>query len=55
MITTQKVWRVDWNITGTILASSGDDGTVRLWKAKYADEWKSFSVITGDEKETIDP
>ena len=27
-----QVWRVSWNITGTILASSGDDGTVRLWK-----------------------
>eukprot|EP01048_Picozoa_sp_COSAG05_P013717 COSAG05_NODE_1486_length_4730_cov_147.028288_3_plen_128_part_00 len=27
-----EVWRVRWNITGTVLASSGDDGHVRLWK-----------------------
>lgn len=26
------VWRVSWNITGTTLASSGDDGFVRLLK-----------------------
>lgn len=27
-----EVWRVEWNVTGTILSSSGDDGKVRLWK-----------------------
>lgn len=29
------VWRVCWNITGTILASSGDDGCVRMFKSKF--------------------
>ena len=27
-----QVWRLSWNVTGTILCSSGDDGFVRLWK-----------------------
>lgn len=29
------VWRVSWNLTGTILSSSGDDGCVRMWKCKF--------------------
>jgi len=32
--TTLQVWRVAWNVTGTVLASSGDDGCVRLWKGR---------------------
>lgn len=30
------VWRVTWNITGTMLASTGDDGCVRMWKSMSA-------------------
>jgi len=41
------VWRAEWNITGTILATSGDDGAVRLFKTDLSNEWKCFSVITG--------
>jgi nucleoporin SEH1 len=26
-----EVWRVQWNLTGTVLATSGDDGAVRCW------------------------
>lgn len=28
------VWRICWNVTGTMLASTGDDGVVRMWKSK---------------------
>ncbi|KAN0004365.1 hypothetical protein ACTFIZ_010518 [Dictyostelium cf. discoideum] len=44
-----EVWRVEWNITGTILASSGDDGNVCLWKCNMNGEWKLFSLISGEE------
>ncbi|KAF9362219.1 epoxide hydrolase, soluble (sEH) [Mortierella sp. NVP85] len=44
-----EVWRVEWNITGTILSSSGDDGKVRLWKATYTGDWKCMGVVSADE------
>ncbi|XP_071444251.1 nucleoporin SEH1 isoform X1 [Hetaerina americana] len=47
------VWRVCWNVTGTILASSGDDGCVRLWKANYMDNWKCVGVLKGDGTQKI--
>lgn len=40
-----QVWRLSWNVTGTVLASSGDDGCVCLWKANYLDNWKCMSVL----------
>jgi len=46
-----EVWRVEWNVTGTILASSGDDGVIRLFKTNFKNEWKSFSVIRGERDE----
>lgn len=33
-----EVWRVEWNISGTVLATSGDDGTVKLYKRRMADD-----------------
>ncbi|KJE93357.1 nucleoporin Seh1 [Capsaspora owczarzaki ATCC 30864] len=43
-----EVWRVEWNVTGTILASSSDDGTVQLYKlGMQPDEWRRISVVNG--------
>lgn len=27
-----EVWRCEWNVSGTVVSSSGDDGRIRLWK-----------------------
>ncbi|KAI8924044.1 WD40-repeat-containing domain protein [Entophlyctis helioformis] len=40
-----EVWRVEWNVTGTILSSSGDDGHVRLWKASVLNKWRLFGYV----------
>lgn len=41
-------WRCQWNVTGTVLASSGDCGVVRLWKSDFQGQWKCVSEIVGD-------
>ncbi|KAH7583766.1 Nucleoporin SEH1 [Nakaseomyces glabratus] len=41
-----EVWSVSWNLTGTILSSTGEDGKVRLWKSTYSNEYKCMSIIT---------
>ncbi|XP_039260612.1 nucleoporin SEH1-like [Styela clava] len=40
-----KVWRVSWNVLGTVLSSSGDDGKVHLWKANYLDNWRKVGTL----------
>jgi nucleoporin SEH1 len=42
------VWRVEWNVTGTVLSSSGDDGKIRLWKSSFLEEWRCITVVTAD-------
>jgi nucleoporin SEH1 len=34
-----QVWRVAWNATGTILATSGDDGALSLWRKNFNGQW----------------
>lgn len=33
------VWRTAWNVTGTMLASTGDDGYVRMWRGMSRVGW----------------
>lgn len=40
-----QVWRLSWNVLGTVLSSAGDDGCVKLWKGNYMDEWKCICTL----------
>ncbi|KAJ6470271.1 WD40-repeat-containing domain protein [Mycena vitilis] len=49
------VGRVEWNITGTVLSSAGNDGRIRLWKATSGNVWRpagSIGVEQSDEHDT---
>jgi nucleoporin SEH1 len=43
--TKDEVWRCSWNVTGTVLASSGDGGVVELWKSDFKGNWKCVSKV----------
>jgi nucleoporin SEH1 len=44
-----EVWRVQWNITGTMLASSSDDGHVRLYKPNLQNKWVPILEVNENE------
>ncbi|KAI6045292.1 WD40-repeat-containing domain protein [Pisolithus marmoratus] len=48
------VGRVEWNITGTILSSAGNDGRVRLWKATIGGVWRPAGSIGVEQTEEED-
>lgn len=37
---------VDWNVIGTVLSSSSDDGKVIVWKSSYTGLWSNHSTYT---------
>ena len=45
---TVSAWRCQWNVTGTVLASSGDAGTVQLYKSNSDGVYEVVSKIQGD-------
>eukprot|EP00871_Galdieria_phlegrea_P005133 jgi/Galph1/5620/GphlegSOOS_G4258.1 len=49
----QKISRLQWNVVGSILASSGEDSEIRLWKAVPSDLkiWNCFDTVHADEQE----
>ncbi|TFK49301.1 WD40 repeat-like protein [Heliocybe sulcata] len=45
------VGRVEWNITGTVLSSAGNDGRVRLWKATIGNVWRAAGHLSVEQAE----
>eukprot|EP00667_Euglena_gracilis_P018590 EG_transcript_19765 len=41
-----EVARLQWNVTGTTLASSGDDGHIRLWRQTTGGVWDQVEVLS---------
>ena len=39
----QQVWRVSWNVSGSLLASTADDGCTRVWKSDYNMQWQQIA------------
>ncbi|KAL8799367.1 MAG: hypothetical protein Q9182_005939 [Xanthomendoza sp. 2 TL-2023] len=39
------VWRVSWSLTGNVLAVSGGDNKVSLWKENLKGEWECVKMI----------
>ena len=40
-----NAWRCQWNVTGTVLALSGDGGVVQLWKADSDGQFQCVSTV----------
>jgi WD40 repeat protein len=43
------VQRVSWNVTGTVLSSSGDDGRIRIWKEDHLGIWKQQVALSAEQ------
>ncbi|KAK4166357.1 WD40-repeat-containing domain protein [Cladorrhinum sp. PSN259] len=39
------IWRVSWSLSGNVLAASGSDNKVTLWKENLKGEWENVKTI----------
>lgn len=44
------VWRITWNATGTVLATSSQDGSISLWRKNFAGSWDKVQDISTGSK-----
>ena len=44
------VQRVSWNVTGTVLCSSGDDGRIRMWKEDHLGKWRQQFTLSAEQR-----
>lgn len=51
---TGGVGKCDWNVTGTVLSTSGSDGKVRIWKMGYTSRWVNTAEINCIDQEDED-
>jgi nucleoporin SEH1 len=42
-----SAWRCQWNVTGTVLACSGDAGIVQMWKSNPEGQFRCVSKVQG--------
>ena len=52
-IPVSNVWRCQWNVTGTVLACSGDRGVVQMWKSDFDGNFQCVSRIQRDLSQVI--
>jgi len=48
-----NAWRCQWNVTGTVLACSGDRGMVQMWKSDFEGKFHCVSSIQGDMRQVV--
>ncbi|KAI9775856.1 MAG: epoxide hydrolase, soluble (sEH) [Geoglossum umbratile] len=44
----REVWRVKWSLAGTVLASGGDDGKIRMWRRTHNDVFVPTAEVAAE-------
>ena len=47
-----RVWNCSWNPSGSLLATCGEDGNIRLW-GQEGNDWKCQTILTEAHTRTV--